>query len=100
MECMTTVQYSLLVNGSISMSFKLDKGLRQGDLLSPYLFLMCANVLSLSLQKTEHEKLINGVRVGRMAVLSLICYLLMIPYFSSKMIISLCKFEVYFGLVL
>ena len=65
MEFVTTVQYTLLVNGSISMSFKPDKGLRQGDPLSPYLFLMCANVLSLSLQKVEQEKLINGVRVGR-----------------------------------
>ena len=48
-----------------TMSFKSAKGLRQGDPLSPYLFLLCANVLSLSLQKAEQEKLINGVRVGR-----------------------------------
>ena len=26
---------------------------------------MCANVLSLSLQKAEHDKLINGIKVGR-----------------------------------
>ena len=50
---------------SISNSFKLGKDLRQGDPLCPYLFLMCANVLSLSLKKVEHDKLINKVRVGR-----------------------------------
>ena len=65
MEFVSTIQYTLLVNGSTTMSFKLAKGLRQGDPLSPYLFLLCANVLSLSLQKAEQEKLINGVRVGR-----------------------------------
>ena len=65
MECVTTVQYTLLVNGSISNSFKPSKGLRQGDPFSPYLFLMHANVLSLSLKKAKHDKLINKVRVGR-----------------------------------
>ena len=65
MECVTSVQDTLLVNGSRSKSFKPCKGLRQGDPLSLYLFLMCANVLSLYLQKAEHDKLINGVKVGR-----------------------------------
>ena len=65
MKCVTSVQYTLFVNGSRSKSFKPCKVLRQGDPLSPYLFLMCANVLSLSLQKAEHDKLINGVKVGR-----------------------------------
>ena len=65
MEYLTTVQYTILVNGSISMSFKPGKGLRQGGPLSPYLFFMCANILTLFLQKEEHDKLINGVKVGR-----------------------------------
>ena len=65
MECVTLVQYTLLVNGSRSKSFKPCKGLRQGDPFSPYLFLLCANILSLSLQKAEHDKLINGIKVGR-----------------------------------
>ena len=65
MECMTSVQYTLLINGSISKAFKPSMGLRQGDLLSPYLFLICANILFISLQKAKNSKLINGVKVGR-----------------------------------
>jgi len=65
MECMTSVQYTLVVNGSISKAFKPSMGLRQGDPLSPCLFLICANILFISLQKAKNSKLINGVKVGR-----------------------------------
>ena len=65
MECVSSVNYTLLINGSISQSFKPSRGLRQGDPLSPYLFLMCANILSLALLKTEHNHDIMGVKLGR-----------------------------------
>ena len=65
LQSVTTVQYTLLVNGSLSQTFKPKKGLRQGDPLSPYLFLLCANVLSLALIQAEQHKKIQGIRVGR-----------------------------------
>ena len=68
LECVSSIQYTLLVNGSITQSFKPAKGLRQVDPLSPYLFLMCANILSLALIKAENDKDIQGVKLGRNGV--------------------------------
>lgn len=65
MECVSSVSYTLLVNGNLTSSFKPSQGLRQGDPLSPYLFLFCANILSLSLIQAANLKQIHGVRVGR-----------------------------------
>ena len=65
MECVSTVQFTLLVNGSMTQTFNPSKGLRQGDPMSLYLFLMCANVLSPSLLKAEHNKDIQDIKVGR-----------------------------------
>ena len=44
--CISTVTYSILVNGESKGNITLTRGIRQGDLISPYLFLLCLEGLT------------------------------------------------------
>lgn len=51
MTCVTTVNYSLILNGGLIFSFQAKKGLRQGDTLSPYLFVLVMEYLNRALKR-------------------------------------------------
>ncbi|PNX95563.1 ribonuclease H, partial [Trifolium pratense] len=65
MKCVTTVKFSILINGYPSQEFYPQRGLRQGDPLSPYLFIICADVLSGLISRAQQEKLIHGIRISQ-----------------------------------
>ena len=60
MKCVTSVSYWLQVNGNLSNSFVPERDLKQGDPLSPYLFLLCAEGFSALLKDAERRGVIIG----------------------------------------
>ncbi|GKA88788.1 hypothetical protein Tco_0810552 [Tanacetum coccineum] len=54
-ECVSTTSYSICVNGSLHGYFKGKRGLRQGDPLSPYLFTLVMEVITLMIQRRIRE---------------------------------------------
>ncbi|CAN4105321.1 unnamed protein product [Withania somnifera] len=50
-QCIRIVSYSILINGYPNTPFEAKKGLRQGDPLSPYLFVLCMEYFTKLLKK-------------------------------------------------
>lgn len=64
MNCVETVCFSVRVNGHFSNAFSPSRGIRQGDPMSPYLFLICAEGLLSMLKYSGPLFLAKGIRVG------------------------------------
>ncbi|GLU15614.1 hypothetical protein SLE2022_320890 [Rubroshorea leprosula] len=64
-ECLKTASISVLINGSPSQQIKMSKGLRQGDPLSPFLFLLVAEGLNGLIMKAVSKGLLEGIKVGK-----------------------------------
>jgi hypothetical protein len=65
MACVRSVRFSVRINGHTHEPFIPSRGLRQGDPLSPYLFLFVGEVLSCILKKDTSEGRIAPLKVAR-----------------------------------
>ena len=65
MLCISSVSYSVIINGEACGNVIPSRGTRQGDPLSPYLFLLCAEGFSVLIHKAAHDNQISGISIGR-----------------------------------
>jgi hypothetical protein len=64
-QCIFTSSFFVLINGGPYGFVKPHRGLRQGDPLSPFLFIIASEVLLRLLCKTELNGELNGIKVSR-----------------------------------
>ena len=64
MSCVSSVTLAVLVNGSPGKKFKPSRGLRQGDPLSPFLFLFVNDVLSKMIRKLCEENILEALQLS------------------------------------
>lgn len=75
MLCISSVSYSFLLNGKQFGAMQPARGLRQGDPLSPYLFICCVEGFIKMVEKAVVEGRLHGVQVAPEApVISNLCF--------------------------
>ncbi|GKD43240.1 RNA-directed DNA polymerase, eukaryota [Tanacetum coccineum] len=72
--CLNLAMGLILVNGSPSSEFKFHKGLKQGDPLSPFLFILVLKSLHLSFNNILNAGLFKGIKVEDSLTLSHLFY--------------------------
>ena len=65
MMCVSTVKFAILVNEVPCGHITPTMGIRQGDPISPYLFLICAKALSSMISQANNAGLLWGSRLPR-----------------------------------
>nr|GEU30488.1 RNA-directed DNA polymerase, eukaryota, reverse transcriptase zinc-binding domain protein [Tanacetum cinerariifolium] len=72
--CLNSAKGSTLVNGSPTSKFKFHKGLKQGDPLSLFLFILVMKSLHLSFKRVLEAGLIKGVSINNSLTISHLFY--------------------------
>ncbi|XP_071718810.1 uncharacterized mitochondrial protein AtMg01250-like [Rutidosis leptorrhynchoides] len=69
LSCLKSATISILINGSPTREFSMGRGVRQGDPLSPFLFILATDGLNILTKAAIDKNLFRGVEIGRDKVL-------------------------------
>ena len=64
MHCITIVSYSMITNGVTHGCIVPSRGLRQGNPLSPYLFVLCVKGLSALINEAARNQALHGISIS------------------------------------
>nr|XP_025703912.1 uncharacterized protein LOC112805796 [Arachis hypogaea] len=64
MECIRSVTYKFKINGALTKEIIPQRGLRQGDPLSPYLFILASEIFTILMDNALNKKIISGVKLA------------------------------------
>ena len=81
MKCVKSVSYSFKINGVPSPKLVPQRSLRQGDPLSPYLFILAMDALTYMLKVTLDNSRMSGIRITPGAPILTYLFFLMILFF-------------------
>ncbi|GJR66188.1 putative RNA-directed DNA polymerase [Tanacetum coccineum] len=62
--CLSSASISVLVNGSPTTEFKIERGVRQGDPLSPFLFLIVSEALQVMVLEACNKGIFSGLSLA------------------------------------
>ncbi|XP_074376188.1 secreted RxLR effector protein 78-like [Apium graveolens] len=65
MKLITSVSYSFIRNGDVFGDITPHRGVRKGDPISPYIYIMCAEGLSSIIRRNEEVGVLHGCTVAR-----------------------------------
>lgn len=65
MQCVSTVSYSFLFNDEVVSQVSPERGIRQGDPLSPYIFIICGEILSGLCKKAQIYGSLLSIKIAK-----------------------------------
>ncbi|GJU51355.1 putative RNA-directed DNA polymerase, eukaryota, reverse transcriptase zinc-binding domain protein [Tanacetum coccineum] len=103
--CLESSRTSVLVNGSPTSEFNVRRGLRQGDPLSPFLFIIIMEGLHAAISDSVRNGLIHGIQIGSDDVIITsewsnhdvdnIIRIFKVFFLASGLKINICKSSIY-----